>query len=60
MKPKENADDKAARMRERRITDIEQQKAGEKSAATLTSDINSVYGSRLFSLFDRKKSAGAK
>lgn len=44
MRPKEDPTDKAARVRERRITSIEQQKTTEQSAAALTSDLRAVYG----------------
>lgn len=41
---KEDPKDKAARMRERRITDIERQKTAEQQASGLTSDIRAIYG----------------
>jgi|GEM_PF-5736452 len=51
MKPKEDPKDKAARLRERRITDVERQKATEQAAGGLTSDLRAVYGLRGLSLF---------
>jgi len=41
---KEDPADKAARRRERRITDIARQKSSEEMASGLTSDIRAVYG----------------
>lgn len=49
--PKEDPADKAARLRERRISELEQDQATQKQAAGLTSDIRSVYGLRAMSLF---------
>lgn len=44
MKPKEDPKDKAARLRERRISEIEQRQSAEKQAGGLSSDLSSVYG----------------
>lgn len=43
MKPKEDPQDKAARLRERRMSELEQERAGQKNAASLTSDLRAVY-----------------
>jgi len=44
-KPKgEDPADKAARLRERRMTDVERAKSTEESAAGLSADIRSIYG----------------
>lgn len=51
--PKEDPADKANRMRERRISELEQDQATQKQAAGLTSDIRAVYGLRAMSLFGR-------
>lgn len=46
-KPKgEDPADKAARLRERRMTEVERQKSTEESAAGLAADIRSIYGQR--------------
>lgn len=67
MKPKEDPKDKAARLRERRITDVERQKQTEQSAGGLTSDLRAVYGLRGLSMFgagskpvNSKKAVGGK
>ena len=44
MTPKENPKDKAARLRERRISDLEQKDTAQNTAAGLTSDLRAVYG----------------
>ena len=44
MKPKEDPADKAARLRERRMTEIERTSATENNAGGLTSDLRAVYG----------------
>jgi hypothetical protein len=44
--PKENKTDKAARLRERRITDLERSRATEQSATSLTTDLRAIYGFR--------------
>lgn len=44
MTPKEDPADKAARLRERRLTDIERTKTTQESAAGLTSDLHGIYG----------------
>jgi hypothetical protein len=43
-KPKEDPKDKAARLRERRITGIERQQTAEESASSLTTDLRAIYG----------------
>lgn len=43
MKPKEDPQDKAARLRERRMSEIEQQQAAQKQAAGLGADLRAVY-----------------
>lgn len=50
-KPKgEDPQDKAARLRERRMTEVERAKSTEESAAGLSADIRSVYGQRTGSM----------
>ena len=49
--PKEDPADKAARLRERRISEIERSMATEKQAGGLMSDIGAVYGIRSIPLF---------
>lgn len=44
MKPKENPEDKAARLRERRLSLLEQKETTEESARGLTTDLRAVYG----------------
>lgn len=44
--PKEDPADRAARLRERRLSEIDQTRAGQKTAGDLTSDLRSVYGFR--------------
>lgn len=44
MTPKENSADKAARLRERRMAELDQTRAAETNAASQSSDIRSVYG----------------
>ena len=51
--PKEDPADKAARFRERRISELEQDEATQEQAAGLSSDIRSVYGLRAMSLFGK-------
>jgi len=53
MKPKENPTDKAARLRERRMSEIERTTQAEKGASSLTSDLMAVYGMK--SMFGKKK-----
>jgi hypothetical protein len=43
MKPKEDPADRAARLRERRMSELDQMRAGEANAASLTSDLKSTY-----------------
>lgn len=43
-RPKEDPKDKAARLRERRITNIERQQTAEESASSLTTDLRAIYG----------------
>ena len=49
--PKEDPKDKAARERERRMTELDRARAAQKEAAGLTTDLRSVYGLRSMSLF---------
>lgn len=57
MKPKEDPKDKAARLRERRISEIEQRQAAQQQASGLSSDLTSVYGftGRGLSMFAKGK-----
>lgn len=49
--PKEDPNDKAARERERRLAELDQNAAAQKDAGGLTTDLRSVYGLRSLSLF---------
>ena len=44
--PKEDPQDKAARLRERRISQMERDSATQRTAGDLTGDLRSVYGLR--------------
>lgn len=44
MKPKEDPEDKAARLRERRLSLLERNASTQESAKGLTSDLRAVYG----------------
>jgi hypothetical protein len=44
MKPKEDPADKAARVRERRLSDLELSKSAQENARGLSTDLFSVYG----------------
>jgi hypothetical protein len=44
--PKEDPQDKAARLRERRLSEIDQMQAAQKTAGDLTTDFRAVYGLR--------------
>ncbi len=44
--PKEDPADRAARLRERRITELERGETAQETAAGLTSDIRAIYGSQ--------------
>jgi hypothetical protein len=55
MKPKEDPKDKAARLRERRLTEVERTSSAEQNAQSLTSDLMAVYGMGKPSMFKRKK-----
>lgn len=44
--PKENPEDRKARLRERRISSLERDTATQQTAADLTSDLKSIYGFR--------------
>lgn len=46
MKPEEDPKDKAARLRERRMSELDQQRTAEETAGGLTTDLRSVYGLR--------------
>lgn len=45
--PKEDPADKAARLRERRLSELDQARTTEQTSAGLASDLRSVYGNRL-------------
>lgn len=45
--PKEDPADKAARLRERRISELDQARSSEMTAAGMASDLRAVYGSKL-------------
>lgn len=49
--PKEDPNDKAARERERRLAELDQNAAAQQDAGGLTTDLRSVYGLRSLSLF---------
>lgn len=49
--PREDPADKAARLRERRLSELEQDQAAQEQAKGLTTDIRAVYGLRALSLF---------
>ncbi len=49
--PKEDPADKAARLRERRLSELEQDQAAQEQAKGLSSDIRAVYGLRALSMF---------
>jgi len=53
-KPKEDPEDKKARLRERRLSQLERQDATQNNAAGLTSDLSAVYGLRGISMFGKK------
>jgi len=57
-KPKEDPADKAARLRERRVSELERAAAAQKQAAGLSSDLRAVYGLRSMSLFGMPGIAG--
>lgn len=44
MTPTEDPKDKANRLRERRLTEIERTKSAEASSASLSSDLRAIYG----------------
>lgn len=44
--PKEDPADRAARLSERRLSELEQVRAGQANAAAMTSDLRAVYGFR--------------
>ena len=48
MKPKEDPKNKAARLRERRMLKVEDQRAGQEAARGLTTDLRSIHGMSLF------------
>lgn len=45
--PKEDPADRAARLRERRMSELEQARTSEQTASGMASDLRAVYGSRL-------------
>jgi hypothetical protein len=49
--PKEDPEDKKARLRERRLSLLEQERAGKKNAQSLSADLRNVYGLRSMSMF---------
>ena len=49
--PKENPEDKKARLRERRMSELERARISQKNAFGMTSDLASVYGLRGLSMF---------
>jgi hypothetical protein len=51
MKPKEDPQDRAARERERRITDVDRRQSSEKGATSLTTDLRAIYGLRNLPMF---------
>lgn len=51
--PKEDPQDKAARLRERRLSELEQDQAAQEQAKGLTTDIRAVYGLRALSMFGK-------
>lgn len=51
MTPREDPKDKAARLRERRLSEIELGRASQQTAADLTTDLRGAYGMRSGSLF---------
>lgn len=48
-RPKEDPKDKAARLRERRMAEVEQQGAAQEQAGRLASDLRAIYGYSMFS-----------
>lgn len=57
--PKEDPQDKAARERERRITEADRNVAAQKQAGGLSTDLRSVYGLRSMSLFGQAAPTGS-
>lgn len=57
MKPKENPEDRKARLRERRMSLLEQDRAARTSARDLTGDIGRTYGLRGLSMFGMRGTA---
>lgn len=55
MKPKEDPKDKAARLRERRISEVERTQTAQEQASALSSDIRAVYGMRKMPLMKATK-----
>jgi hypothetical protein len=53
MTPKEDPAEVAARLRERRLSALDQENATQKQASGLTSDLRSIYGPSLFSMFSK-------
>lgn len=52
-KPKIDPAELAAQQRERRLSLIDQKNAGQSQSAGLTSDLRSVYGPSIFSMFGK-------
>lgn len=46
MQPKESREDRDARRRERRLSEIDQTKSAQEQAAGLTTDLRAIYGLR--------------
>lgn len=59
-KPKEDPEDKKARLRERRMSELERARVSQKASFGMTSDLASVYGLRGLSMFGTAGTAAAK
>lgn len=59
MTPKEDPKDKAARLRERRIADLERTSSTERAASGLSSDLRAVYGLSSISMFGSRGGGGS-
>lgn len=57
--PKEDPEDKKARLRERRMSELERARISQKNAFGMTSDLASVYGLRGLSMFGTAGAANA-
>lgn len=56
--PRENPDDKAARLRERRMSELERSRTVQTQARDLTGDVRRIYGNRV-SMFGLVKPKGS-